>query len=489
MPSLGIGAVVGLAVFGAGLLVLRRLHRSGRRLRVPPSEIPAPSAMDQAQRDAVQLAWPPLAALAVAAIAMGVWIGGGLARHRPRRPRLRHRPAGGVEPAGGPLDGRRGHPPAPRRGGGDRVDRARLLAHRRPRRRRHLPRPRRPRAGGPDHPGGHRRGGGGPGGLALPRRARPAGQLDRRARGGGALARASAGPASRGWLRLVLPAVRHGASWTAPSPPRGSARAAARATRAGPARPPRRSSRARPLGADRSRRGAARPADVRGWSRPPEPSPAAAITSDHRDGFYLWWVFARGATPEAAFEALAAGGAPDLERIRAVIRVARRGRRRAAGRGDAPRTSWREPEEAPGVAGLFRGPGPPCPPQVLARMPDLWPGVPRPAGEVHRRRRPGRGARARWSVRATRHRRRAEVCFVHVWRNARRLRGRLECHTDTHLSQFVRDTPSRSGARRRRSGNLDLALRLYECQERGRAPGPRRSGRGGSAHTRPREGR
>jgi hypothetical protein len=41
---------------------------------------------------------------------------------------------------------------------------------------------------------------------------------------------------------------------------------------------------------------------------PPEPSPAAAITSDHRDGFYLWWVFARGATPEAAFEALAAGG-------------------------------------------------------------------------------------------------------------------------------------------------------------------------------------
>jgi hypothetical protein len=75
MPSLGIGAVLGIAVFGVGLLVLRRLHRSGRRVRVPPSEIPAPSAMDQAQRDAVQLAWPPLAALAVAAIAMGVWIG------------------------------------------------------------------------------------------------------------------------------------------------------------------------------------------------------------------------------------------------------------------------------------------------------------------------------------------------------------------------------------------------------------------------------
>jgi len=37
-------------------------------------------------------------------------------------------------------------------------------------------------------------------------------------------------------------------------------------------------------------------------------SAAAAITSDHRDAFYLWWVFVRGATPEAAFEALAAAG-------------------------------------------------------------------------------------------------------------------------------------------------------------------------------------
>jgi hypothetical protein len=42
---------------------------------------------------------------------------------------------------------------------------------------------------------------------------------------------------------------------------------------------------------------------------PPEPAPAAAITSDHRDGFYLWWVFARGSTPEAALEPLAGGGA------------------------------------------------------------------------------------------------------------------------------------------------------------------------------------
>ena len=26
---------------------------------------------------------------------------------------------------------------------------------------------------------------------------------------------------------------------------------------------------------------------------PPPPAPAAAITSDHRDGFYRWWVFVR----------------------------------------------------------------------------------------------------------------------------------------------------------------------------------------------------
>ena len=26
---------------------------------------------------------------------------------------------------------------------------------------------------------------------------------------------------------------------------------------------------------------------------PPPPAPAAAITSDHRDGFYLWWIFVR----------------------------------------------------------------------------------------------------------------------------------------------------------------------------------------------------
>jgi peptidoglycan/LPS O-acetylase OafA/YrhL len=75
LPSLLIGAVCGLAVFGLGMLVLRRLHASGRRLLVPPSDIPSPSAMDQEQRDAVRLTWAPLAALAAVAIAMGLWIG------------------------------------------------------------------------------------------------------------------------------------------------------------------------------------------------------------------------------------------------------------------------------------------------------------------------------------------------------------------------------------------------------------------------------
>lgn len=32
---------------------------------------------------------------------------------------------------------------------------------------------------------------------------------------------------------------------------------------------------------------------------PPAPAPALAITSDSRDGFYLWWLFARGAPGDA----------------------------------------------------------------------------------------------------------------------------------------------------------------------------------------------
>ena len=74
LPSLAAGAAAGIVVFGLGLLVLRRVHASGRRLRNPPVEIPSPSAMEPAQRDAVRLAWLPLGLLAVAAIAMGLYL-------------------------------------------------------------------------------------------------------------------------------------------------------------------------------------------------------------------------------------------------------------------------------------------------------------------------------------------------------------------------------------------------------------------------------
>jgi hypothetical protein len=33
---------------------------------------------------------------------------------------------------------------------------------------------------------------------------------------------------------------------------------------------------------------------------PPAPAPAAAITSDRRDGFYLWWLFVRDGDAGAA---------------------------------------------------------------------------------------------------------------------------------------------------------------------------------------------
>lgn len=42
---------------------------------------------------------------------------------------------------------------------------------------------------------------------------------------------------------------------------------------------------------------------------PPAPEPAAAITSDSREGFYLWWIFVRdgGRGPEAVL-----AGAPGV---------------------------------------------------------------------------------------------------------------------------------------------------------------------------------
>jgi hypothetical protein len=75
-PSLAIGAVVGLAAFGAGTLILRRRAAAGRPLRRGPVELPSPSELDEGQRRMVGLAWPALGVLAVAALALGVYLGG-----------------------------------------------------------------------------------------------------------------------------------------------------------------------------------------------------------------------------------------------------------------------------------------------------------------------------------------------------------------------------------------------------------------------------
>lgn len=73
-PSLAAGAAAGALVFGAALLVRRRLAASGRVVRPGPTVIPPPSELDQAQRDALRLAWPPLAALALVALGVGAYL-------------------------------------------------------------------------------------------------------------------------------------------------------------------------------------------------------------------------------------------------------------------------------------------------------------------------------------------------------------------------------------------------------------------------------
>ncbi|MEZ0285829.1 MAG: hypothetical protein ACAH79_11425 [Thermoleophilia bacterium] len=74
-PSLGIGAVVGLAAFGAGLLFVRRRAAAGHPVRRGPIEIPSPSEFDAGQRRMVDIAWPALGVLAAAALVMGVYLG------------------------------------------------------------------------------------------------------------------------------------------------------------------------------------------------------------------------------------------------------------------------------------------------------------------------------------------------------------------------------------------------------------------------------
>lgn len=73
-PALIIGVLVGAIVFAAGLLILRRLARSGRVLRPEPVEMPSPSELDDTQRRALTLAWPPLGVLAAVALAVGAYL-------------------------------------------------------------------------------------------------------------------------------------------------------------------------------------------------------------------------------------------------------------------------------------------------------------------------------------------------------------------------------------------------------------------------------
>lgn len=74
LPSLAIGAVAGAAVFGAGLLLVRRLAAAGRVVSPGAVEIPPPSRLEQPQRDAMTLTWPALGALAAVALVMGAWL-------------------------------------------------------------------------------------------------------------------------------------------------------------------------------------------------------------------------------------------------------------------------------------------------------------------------------------------------------------------------------------------------------------------------------
>jgi len=73
--SLALGAVVGIAAFAVGLLAIRRLEASGRVLHRGPVEIPSPSELQPSQEHAIRLAWPVLAALAVVAFALGIYLG------------------------------------------------------------------------------------------------------------------------------------------------------------------------------------------------------------------------------------------------------------------------------------------------------------------------------------------------------------------------------------------------------------------------------
>ncbi|WP_217923523.1 hypothetical protein [Miltoncostaea oceani] len=75
LPSLGIGVVVGAVVFAVGLVAVRRLAAAGRVVTPGPVEIPGPAQLEPAQRDALNLAWPALGAMALVALGLGAYLG------------------------------------------------------------------------------------------------------------------------------------------------------------------------------------------------------------------------------------------------------------------------------------------------------------------------------------------------------------------------------------------------------------------------------
>ena len=72
--SLAVGAAAGVGVFLLLVLAGRRLAASGRVVHRGPLEVPAPGALDPAQRDAARLASLGLGALAIVALAAGAYL-------------------------------------------------------------------------------------------------------------------------------------------------------------------------------------------------------------------------------------------------------------------------------------------------------------------------------------------------------------------------------------------------------------------------------
>ena len=73
-PWRGCGAGGGLVVCPRGARARGRVGAQGRVVRSGPASIPSPAEMDGGQRDAIRLAWAPLGALALVALAVGAYL-------------------------------------------------------------------------------------------------------------------------------------------------------------------------------------------------------------------------------------------------------------------------------------------------------------------------------------------------------------------------------------------------------------------------------